>query len=51
MQEIAKNKITPLTPAFGVKENGNSILKFGDASVLSFHGTKVYTTGEGGHNN
>ena len=52
LQEIAKKNKIPLlydaAPAFGVKKNGNSILKFGDASVLSFHGTKVFTTGEGG---
>lgn len=34
--------------AFGVKLNGESILTFGDLSVLSFHATKVFTTFEGG---
>lgn len=34
--------------AFGVTINGNSILNFGDLSVLSFHATKVFTTFEGG---
>ncbi|MCX7817044.1 MAG: DegT/DnrJ/EryC1/StrS family aminotransferase [Syntrophales bacterium] len=34
--------------AFGVKLNGDSILNFGDLSVLSFHATKVFTTFEGG---
>jgi dTDP-4-amino-4,6-dideoxygalactose transaminase len=34
--------------AFGVKMNGESILNFGDLSVLSFHATKVYNTFEGG---
>ena len=34
--------------AFGVKINGDSILNFGDLSVLSFHATKVYSTIEGG---
>ncbi|MCD6204683.1 MAG: DegT/DnrJ/EryC1/StrS family aminotransferase [Candidatus Marinimicrobia bacterium] len=34
--------------AFGVKVNGNSILNFGDLSVLSFHATKVFNTFEGG---
>ncbi|GHU81643.1 aminotransferase [Bacteroidia bacterium] len=34
--------------AFGVKENGVSILDYGDLSVLSFHATKVYSTIEGG---
>ena len=34
--------------AFGVKIKDNSILSFGDLSVLSFHATKVYNTFEGG---
>jgi dTDP-4-amino-4,6-dideoxygalactose transaminase len=34
--------------AFGVKINGNSVLNYGDLSVLSFHATKVYSTIEGG---
>lgn len=34
--------------AFGVKKDGVSILNYGDLSVLSFHGTKTYTTFEGG---
>lgn len=34
--------------AFGVRLNGESILNFGDLSVLSFHATKVYNTFEGG---
>lgn len=34
--------------AFGVKENGQSILKAGDLSTLSFHATKVFNTVEGG---
>lgn len=34
--------------AFGVKENGESILKYGDLSILSFHATKVFNTIEGG---
>lgn len=34
--------------AFGVKKNNNSILNFGDLSVLSFHATKVFNTIEGG---
>jgi len=34
--------------AFGVKKNDNSILTFGDLSVLSFHATKVFNTIEGG---
>jgi dTDP-4-amino-4,6-dideoxygalactose transaminase len=34
--------------AFGVKIKGESILNFGDLSILSFHATKVFNTIEGG---
>jgi len=34
--------------AFNVKYKGNSVLNFGDLSVLSFHATKVFNTFEGG---
>ncbi|NQY63324.1 MAG: DegT/DnrJ/EryC1/StrS family aminotransferase [Alteromonadaceae bacterium] len=34
--------------AFGIKVNGESVLNFGDASVLSFHATKIFHTVEGG---
>lgn len=34
--------------AFGVEVNGQSILKAGNMSTLSFHATKVYNTLEGG---
>jgi dTDP-4-amino-4,6-dideoxygalactose transaminase len=34
--------------AFGVRINGNSILNFGDLSILSFHATKTFNTFEGG---
>lgn len=34
--------------AFGVRVNGESILKAGDISTLSFHATKTYNTIEGG---
>lgn len=34
--------------AFNVKKDGNSILNFGDLSILSFHATKVFNTIEGG---
>lgn len=34
--------------AFGVEENGESILNAGDMSTLSFHATKVFNTIEGG---
>ena len=34
--------------AFGVQDQGGSVLRHGDLSVLSFHATKVFNTGEGG---
>lgn len=34
--------------AFGVQDEGGSILRHGDLSVLSFHATKTFTTFEGG---
>lgn len=34
--------------AFGVKHKGKGIGNFGDASVFSFHATKIYNTIEGG---
>lgn len=34
--------------AFSVRINGNSILNYGDLSILSFHATKVFNTIEGG---
>jgi len=34
--------------AFGVKYKGESLLNYGDLSVLSFHATKVFNTFEGG---
>jgi len=34
--------------AFGINYKGQSILNFGDVSVLSFHATKVFHTIEGG---
>ena len=34
--------------AFGVKMNDNSILNYGDLSILSFHATKAFNTIEGG---
>ncbi|MGY5956563.1 dTDP-4-amino-4,6-dideoxygalactose transaminase [Kosakonia sp. BK9b] len=34
--------------AFGVRQDGVSILNHGDLSVLSFHATKVFNTFEGG---
>lgn len=34
--------------AFGVSYRGVPLVRFGDASVLSFHATKVFSTAEGG---
>jgi dTDP-4-amino-4,6-dideoxygalactose transaminase len=34
--------------AFGVEDEGGSILRYGDLSVISFHATKVFNTFEGG---
>lgn len=34
--------------AFGIKIKDNSVLNYGDASILSFHATKVFHTIEGG---
>lgn len=34
--------------AFGVNFKGESLLKYGDLSVVSFHATKVFNTFEGG---
>ena len=34
--------------AFGVKYKGQSVLSYGDISILSFHATKVFHTIEGG---
>lgn len=51
-EEIAKRYnlklIYDAAHAFGVKVNGNSVLNFGDLSILSFHATKVFNTIEGG---
>jgi len=52
IQEIADTYglkvIYDAAPAFGVEKNGNSILNWGDLSVLSFHATKTFNTIEGG---
>lgn len=52
IQEIANKYSLKLiydaAHAFAVTENGNSILNYGDLSILSFHATKVYNTIEGG---
>jgi len=34
--------------AFGVRDEGGSVLRHGDLSILSFHATKVFNTFEGG---
>jgi dTDP-4-amino-4,6-dideoxygalactose transaminase len=34
--------------AFAVRQAGNSVLNYGDLSILSFHATKVFHTFEGG---
>jgi dTDP-4-amino-4,6-dideoxygalactose transaminase len=52
IQAIAKRHrlkvIYDAAHAFGVRENGDSILNAGDFSILSFHATKVFNTFEGG---
>ncbi len=52
IQHIADNYnlrvIYDAAHAFGVRDNGGSILRHGDLSVLSFHATKVFNTFEGG---
>lgn len=52
IQEIADNYglrvIYDAAHAFGVNYKGQSILNFGDMSILSFHATKVFNTFEGG---
>ena len=52
IQEIADvyglKTIYDAAHAFRVERDGNSILNFGDLSVLSFHATKTFNTIEGG---
>ena len=52
LQRIADNYnlkiIYDAAHAFGVEDDGGSILRHGDLSVLSFHATKVFNTFEGG---
>lgn len=52
IQKIADNYnlkvIYDAAHAFGVQDEGASILRHGDLSVLSFHATKVFNTFEGG---
>jgi dTDP-4-amino-4,6-dideoxygalactose transaminase len=52
IQDVANRRSLPLlydaAHCFDVFVGGQSILKYGDASVVSFHGTKVFHTVEGG---
>lgn len=52
IQKIADNYnlrvIYDAAHAFGVQNEGGSVLRYGDLSVLSFHATKVFNTFEGG---
>ena len=52
IQKIADNYglkvIYDAAHAFGVDFNGQSLLRYGDLSILSFHATKVFNTFEGG---
>ncbi|BAU73419.1 DegT/DnrJ/EryC1/StrS family aminotransferase [Metapseudomonas furukawaii] len=52
IQRIADNYnlkvIYDAAHAFGVQDEGGSLLRHGDMSVLSFHATKVFNTFEGG---
>lgn len=52
IQEIADNYnlkvIYDAAHAFGVRDEGGSVLRHGDLSILSFHATKVFNTFEGG---
>lgn len=52
IDEIAKKHnlkvIYDAAHAFGIKHKGTSILNYGDASILSFHATKLFHTIEGG---
>lgn len=52
IEEIAKKYnlkvIYDAAHAFGVKKNGIGVSNFGDASMFSFHATKVFNTIEGG---
>jgi len=52
IQKIADNYglkvIYDAAHAFGINYKGQSLLKWGDLSILSFHATKVFNTFEGG---
>jgi dTDP-4-amino-4,6-dideoxygalactose transaminase len=47
-EERSMRVIYDAAHAFGSKLNGQSVLRHGDASTLSFHATKVFHTAEGG---
>src|SRR3989344_865055 len=52
LQDVADRRglklIYDAAHAFGTKVNGRSIASYGDASVFSFHATKLFNTLEGG---
>jgi dTDP-4-amino-4,6-dideoxygalactose transaminase len=52
IEEIAKRHnlavIYDAAHCFGVRYQGESLLRWGDVSTLSFHATKLFHTGEGG---
>ena len=52
MQEIADRHGLPViydaAHTFGARYRSKSICAYGDAAILSFHATKLYSTGEGG---
>ncbi|APS35984.1 UDP-4-amino-4-deoxy-L-arabinose--oxoglutarate aminotransferase [Serratia marcescens] len=52
IQKIADNYglkvIYDAAHAFGINYKGESLLRYGDLSILSFHATKVFNTFEGG---
>ena len=52
LNSIAKDNSLKLffdaSHAFEVRQNNQPIINFGDGSSLSFHATKIFTTGEGG---
>lgn len=52
LQAIASRQGLPLifdgAHAFGIETKGKSLLAFGDATIASFHATKLFNTAEGG---
>jgi Predicted pyridoxal phosphate-dependent enzyme apparently involved in regulation of cell wall biogenesis len=52
LEHLARNRGIPLVfdaaHAFGVRDNKQSILNYGDISIISFHSTKIFHTIEGG---